>query len=288
MGKNIFVIGAGRIGSKIAEKLSKIYKNITVIDRDTIEKSNLENGYLFRPEDLGEPKALVIKNKLNLKEAIVDDLSSDNINLIKNAELIIDGTDNFETRFLLNDFAVKNSIPYIFASVIENKGMVFPVIPIKPCLRCVFDNPKNFQSCETLGVNLGVVDSVTNKQIEIALKILNKEEVLSELSCFTDRNEKIVKVNKKSNCECCFENKFKFLNSRLKTEVIKFCGSGNFLVKGNFDFNLLKNRLKVIEDYGHSFSYKGMMIYKDKVMLKAENKIKAKNLYLKLMENIDG
>ncbi len=289
MEKNILIIGAGRIGSKIAEKLSKIYKNIVILDRDTIEKSNIETGYLFRNEDLGKPKALIIKNLLNLKEAIVDDLSSENINLIKDVNLIIDGTDNFETRFLLNDFAVKNSIPYIFASVIEDKGVVFSVINGKPCLRCIFNEPKNFQSCETLGVKLDVVDSVTDKQFKIALKLLNKEEILPELYCFTNKVEKIVKVNKRLNCECCSENKFKYLNSKPSIEIIKFCGSGNFMIKGNFDFDLLKESLKSeIEDYGSAFKYKEVMIYRNKVMLKALNKVKAKNLYLKLIEVING
>lgn len=288
MEKNIWIIGAGRIGSKIAEKLSKIYKNIVILDRDTIEKSNIETGYLFRIEDLEEPKALIIKNKLNLKEAIVDDLSSENINMFKDVKLIIDGTDNFETRFLLNDFAVKNSIPYIFASVIEDKGMVFPVIHGNACLRCIFNEPKNFQSCETLGVKLDVVDSVTDKQLEIALKILKKEVVLPELYCFTNKIEKIVKVNKKLNCKCCVENKFDFLNSKPKTEVIKFCGSGNFMIKANFDFNLLKVALKNIKDYGSAFKYKDVVIYRDKMMLKADSKVKAKNLYLRLIEVING
>ena len=100
MENSIVIIGVGRIGSKIAEKLSKYHKNILLIDRDTIEKSNIETGYKFTIECLNKPKAIFIKEELNLSNAIVEDLSSDNINIIKNFKLIIDGTDNFETRFL--------------------------------------------------------------------------------------------------------------------------------------------------------------------------------------------
>ncbi len=164
-----------------------------------------------------------------------------------------------------------------------------PVINGKPCLRCIFNEPKNFQSCETMGVKLDVVESVTDKQLEIVLKILNKEEIIPELYCFTNKVEKIVNVNKRLNCKCCVMNKFRYLNSKPSIEIIKFCGSGNFMIKANFDFNLLKKTLESeIEDYGSAFKYNGMMIYRNKVMLKADSKIKAKNLYLKLIEVING
>ncbi len=284
MNRKIVIIGCGRVGSKIAKKLFKYFNDITVIDRDTIEKSNIEDGYLFKIEDIGRPKAIVVKEKLEIKNCIVDDLSSENINLIKKSDLIIDGTDNFETRFIVNDFCVKNKIPYIFGSVIKNKGMAFPVLPNGPCLRCIFDRPKNFQFCETLGVELDVVEAVTDKQLEIVLKILNRKEILPKLSCFTDKTEKIIKINKKLNCKCCAENNFEFLNSVPKTKIVKFCGSENYMVKGEFDFDLLKIRLRDrIDDYGSAFKYENMMIYRNKIMLKADSISKAKNLYLKLL-----
>ncbi len=287
MENSIVIIGAGRIGSKIAEKILKFYKNILIIDRDIVEESNVEDGYIFTLGDLGKPKALVLKKKLNIN-GIVEDLSSDNMNLIKDAKLIIDGTDNFETRFLLNDFAVKNSIPYIFSSVIQNKGMVFPIMVNKPCLRCVFEDPLNFQSCETLGVELNVVEKVTDKQLELGLKILNKGEVLSELIYFNNK-EKNIMVKNRLNCKCCIRRNYEFLNSKSKTRIVKFCGSGCYMIKDEFDFLKLKNKLKnKIEDYGNAFNYKGIMVYRDKVMLKAENKIKAKNLYLELINEENG
>ena len=289
MENSIVIIGVGRIGSKIAEKLSKYHKNILLIDRDTIEKSNIETGYKFTIECLNKPKAIFIKEELNLSNAIVEDLSSDNINIIKNFKLIIDGTDNFETRFLINDFAVKHSMPYIFASVIQNKGMVFPILPNKPCLRCLFNNPKNFESCETLGVELNIVEKVTDKQLSLALEILNNKNFTPELLHFKDNKENKIKVNKKSNCPCCSKRNFEFLNSKPLTQIIKFCGSGNYMIKGEFDFNKLKENLKdEIKDFGTAFNYKGIMIYKNKVMLKADSKPKAKNLYLNLMGNLDG
>src|SRR3989344_2817250 len=150
----IAIVGLGALGSVSAELLARAgISRLILIDRDVVELSNLQRQSLFDESDIGKPKALAAKehlNKINSDVEIdffIDDLNYNNINKIipiknpnneKNNKqvknqisLILDCTDNLESRFLINDFSTKNKIPFIYSSAVESKGYVFDIIPNK-------------------------------------------------------------------------------------------------------------------------------------------------------------
>jgi molybdopterin-synthase adenylyltransferase len=182
----IAVIGCGGLGSNITNSLTRAGVGfIRIIDKDRVEISNLQRQLLFDEKDVDKklPKALIAKDKLNLinsdveVEAIVDEVNKKNIGIfLQGVDLVLDGTDNFETRFLINEECVKNNIPWIYGSVAASYGMVCNIIPKSGyCLRCIFkDLPANFTgaSSSNVGILSSAVSVVASIQTTEALKIL--------------------------------------------------------------------------------------------------------------------
>jgi molybdopterin-synthase adenylyltransferase len=180
------VIGCGGLGSNITNNLARAGVGfIRIIDKDIVELSNLQRQLLFDEKDVDKkvPKAITAKSKLNLVnsdieiEAIVDEVNIKNIGMfLKGVDLILDGTDNFETRFLINEECVKNKIPWIYGSVAASYGMVCSIVPGSGfCLKCIFkDLPENFigASSGNVGILGPAVSAIASIQTTEALKIL--------------------------------------------------------------------------------------------------------------------
>jgi molybdopterin-synthase adenylyltransferase len=183
----VAVVGCGGLGSNISNSLARAGVGfIRIIDKDIVELSNLQRQLLFDEKDVNKklPKALSAKSKLNLVnsgveiEAIVDEVSINNIGMfLQGLDLILDGTDNFETRFLINEECVKNKIPWIYGSVAASYGMVCSIVPESGyCLKCIFkDLPANFigASSGNVGVLGSAVSAIASIQTTEALKILS-------------------------------------------------------------------------------------------------------------------
>ena len=160
----VAIVGLGALGSVSSELLARAgIGKLILIDRDIVELSNLQRQGLFDESDAGKPKSLSAKEKLaeinsEIKiDFFIDDLNFNNIEKlipIKNIGLILDCIDNLETRFLINDYCMKNKIPFIYSSAIGTKGYVFNIIPDKdsPCLRCFLQEAAKLDTCETAGV----------------------------------------------------------------------------------------------------------------------------------------
>ena len=183
LGKStVAVVGIGALGSNSAELLARAgIGSLILIDRDVVELSNLQRQRLFDENDVGKPKALAAKEhlaKINSEikiEFLIDDLNFENIGKIFNRkpDLILDCTDNLETRFLINDFSVKNEIPFIYSSAVGSKGYVFDIIPGKtPCLRCFLKEAAQLDTCETAGVLNAITSLISTMQASEAIKIL--------------------------------------------------------------------------------------------------------------------
>jgi molybdopterin-synthase adenylyltransferase len=180
------VIGCGGLGSNITNNLARAGVGfIRIIDKDIVELSNLQRQLLFDEKDVDKKvqKAIAAKHKLNLVnsdiviEAIVDEVNINNIGIfLKGVDLILDGTDNFETRFLINEECVKNKIPWIYGSVAASSGMVCSIVPESGyCLKCIFkDLPANFigASSGNVGILGSAVSAIASIQATEALKIL--------------------------------------------------------------------------------------------------------------------
>ncbi|MGA2268039.1 MAG: ThiF family adenylyltransferase [Bryobacteraceae bacterium] len=180
------VVGCGALGSFHVAALARAgVGRITIIDRDYVEPSNLHRQWLFEESDAAQalPKAAAAERRVALinstvhARGVVADLTPSNVaELLGGADLILDGTDNFEARYLINDFAVSRGIPWIYGAAVGSYGLTMPVIPGRTaCLRCVYpDPPAGVQpTCETAGVLNAIVSAVASLQVADALKILS-------------------------------------------------------------------------------------------------------------------
>src|ERR1700686_316312 len=182
----VTLCGCGALGTVLANALVRAgVGHVRLVDRDFIETSNLQRQVLFDEHDVAAnlPKAEAAARKLGAinssvhVEPVVTDIDRTNIvDLVKDADLILDGTDNFEIRYLINDVAVKLNKPWIYGGCIGSHGQVLPILPGQtPCLRCVFEAapaPGEAGTCETAGVLGPIVNIVASLQATEAIKIL--------------------------------------------------------------------------------------------------------------------
>ena len=161
----VALVGCGATGSALASLLARAgVGTIRIIDRDYVEPSNLQRQSLFDESDAAQslPKAIAAARKISafnsqiVIEPQVADLIPANVeSLLGGVQLILDGTDNFETRYLLNDFAVKNSLPWIYTAAVSSYGVTLNILPGQTaCLACLFPDPPRgaFETCETAGI----------------------------------------------------------------------------------------------------------------------------------------
>src|SRR5262249_48188395 len=209
--------------------------HLRLVDRDFIETSNLQRQVLFDEHDVAEnlPKAEAAARKLGAinssvhVEPVVTDIDHTNIiDLVQDADLILDGTDNFEVRYLINDAAVKLGKPWVYGGCIGSNGMTMTILPSEtPCLRCVIESsppPGMAPTCETAGVLGPIVNIVASFQAAEALKILtgNRETINRELLVMdiwdnTFRRLKVAKLLETANCPCCRGRQFEWLEGKM-------------------------------------------------------------------------
>lgn len=241
----VLILGCGGLGSVSSELITRAgIGYIKIIDRDFLELNNLQRQILFDENDVkqGLPKAIAAKQRLEkinsnvIIEAIVDDANRFNIEtLLDNIDLAVDATDNFETRFLLNEACIKKSVPWIYGACIESYGLTMNIIPDKtPCLRCIFEKipaPGSSPTCETVGVISPVVTTIASIQCTEALKILtanynqlNNQIVSIDLWKNNFETIDISEANKQKNCPVCNFRQFNFLSGKYGTTFTTLCG----------------------------------------------------------------
>ncbi len=180
------IVGCGALGTFHAAALARAGTgSIVIIDRDYVEPSNLQRQWLFEESDAADalPKAAAAERRLaRINSAVkvcgvVADLTASNAGeLLGGVDLILDGTDNFDTRYLINDFSVSRGIPWIYGAAVGSYGLTMPVLPDRTaCLRCVYpDPPEGLQpTCETAGVLNAITSAIASLQVADALKILS-------------------------------------------------------------------------------------------------------------------
>ena len=283
--KTVCIVGLGALGSSTAEMLARAgVKELIIIDRDLVEESNLQRQSMFNEIDVGKSKALAAKDKLEkinsdiLIRAYFDHLDNENIELLK-SDLILDCTDNIETRFLINEFCVKNKVPFVYGAAIGSSGYVFNIMPEKTCFNCIFKEVSGLDTCETFGVLNTITNLIASVQVNEALKILLNKDYEKKLLYFNLENNSLAKIDVEKNKDCmvCGKKIFDYLNGKKNKEMIKFCGSSNYLIKGNFDYEKVKKR---VENENINIT-----IFKNKVLIKAKDEKEAKSLYTKFVGN---
>jgi len=210
----VCIIGCGAIGSVVASMLVRAGIGfVRIIDRDIVELSNLHRIELFAEGDVGESKALAAKErlgKINSEceiEALEDDIMKD-VSLLGNVDLVIDCTDNIETRYLINKFCMENNVPWIYGAAIGSEGMSAS-FHSKPCFRCLFTkNTKSsvLGSCEALGVLAPAPHIIGSWQAMEAIKILTGKPdfgVLLHFSLGKEPGFRFSRIKQNSKCPVC-------------------------------------------------------------------------------------
>ncbi len=270
MNSRVTLCGVGALGTVLANNLVRAgVGHIRVIDRDFVEPSNLQRQVLFDEADvtnnMPKAEAAVIKmrqiNSGVKLEAIVADINRTNIEeFCKDSDLILDGTDNFEVRYTINDVAVKLGKPWVYGGAVGTEGMTMTIVPgDTPCLRCVFEaspGPGEVGTCETAGVLGPAVGVIANMQSAEALKILagkketiNRELVMLNLWENTYKRVKIAPLmGRKGKCPCCALKQFDWLDGGQGTQTTSLCGRNAVQVTQRagtkIDFTQLSSQLK--------------------------------------------
>lgn len=231
------VIGCGALGTNALSFLVRAgVGHVMAVDRDVVDLSNLQRQALFAEEDVGRPKAKVAEEKLRSINSevevrgIVSDVNHANIeSFVKGATVVLDATDNMDTRFLVNDACVKLGIPWIYAGAIGVTGMVMPVVEGGPCLRCVFPNlpqPGQLPTCDTVGIVNTLPAAVAAFEVTEAFKIMQGKEPIKELLVIDIWQGEVqkIKVKKNPQCDTCVRRDFRSLQAKDRKLVVSLCG----------------------------------------------------------------
>lgn len=263
--KHILMIGCGALGTANGESLVRAgIGKLTIIDRDYVEISNLQRQTLYTEKDCFEqlPKAIAAKRRLveinstiEIHAFVMDATSESLPPFLNQIDLIIDATDNFDIRLILNDFCHKYNIPWIMGSCVGSTGMSYTIIPGQsPCLQCILDTvPTMGATCDATGIISPTVQMVAAHQTAEALKLLveDKKALRTKLVTFDLWNNQyqMIAVNraKKANCPTCgMEPIYPYLDihSQTKTEIL--CGRNTVQIRSNktYEIEALANHLR--------------------------------------------
>ncbi len=244
------IVGCGALGGSLALTLVRSgVGRVKLVDRDVIEESNLPRQVLFEPEDIARPKATVAKERLarvggpTRIEASARHLDAELLReLADDVDLVLDGTDNLATRYLLNDYCVERGLPWIYGGVVGSSGLVLPVLPGSgACLRCLFPEPPPpgaLPTCDTAGVLLSAVSAIAAFQSGAALRWLSGDSDararfvprLVELDVWTLEAHSLCAPRDPS-CPCCGAREFAFLDAASESDAVSLCGRNTVQVR---------------------------------------------------------
>lgn len=240
------IAGVGALGCVTADLLARAgVGTITIIDRDIVEETNLQRQTLFCEADINLPKSEAAAKRLTAINSTITinahaaDLTSTNAESLLSLDnrdanrpaILIDGTDNFVTRYLLNDLAVKHSLHFAHAGVVATIGTHATFSPGGACLRCIFPSPPDPASqptCDTAGVLGPAVFQVAAAQAADVIKVLagnaaSLSNSLERLNLWSNQRQRI-SLRKDPSCPCCVRRQFEFLNAPADSNTTSICG----------------------------------------------------------------
>jgi molybdopterin-synthase adenylyltransferase len=306
------IVGMGALGTVIANHLVRSGVGyIRFIDRDFVELSNLQRQTLYSEADAKQQLPKVVAAEKRLKEInstvqldpIIADLNMNNAEeLLNGFDVIIDGTDNFLTRYLINDVAVKHNIPWVYGGAVSSRGMFATIIPDKtPCYRCLFPEiPIGFgENCDTVGVLSAITDIIGSFEAVEAIKLLVGNLTnpnLEQIDIWDNSSLQMdISQGRNPNCPTCAQHRFEFLETSAShpTTYTTLCGRDTVQIiarnQQSFDFTKMADRLHKIgqvkqNDYLLRFipdEEISMVLFKDgRVLIHGTNDIvKAKSYY---------
>jgi adenylyltransferase/sulfurtransferase len=245
LASRVTLCGCGALGTVLANALVRAgVGRLRLVDRDFIETSNLQRQVLFDEQDVAAdlPKAEAAARKLRAVnsavtvEPVVTDIDRTNVlELVEDADLVLDGTDNFEVRYLINDAAVKLGKPWVYGGCVGSHGQTMTILPGEtPCLRCVFEAapaPGEAGTCETAGVLGPAVGVIASFQAAEAIKILSgrREHINRDLLYFdvwenVQRRIKVAPLLGRVDCPCCQRRRYEWLEGEHGSQTTSLCG----------------------------------------------------------------
>ena len=271
------VVGCGALGTVIANTLARGgVGHVRIVDRDFVELSNLQRQVLFDEDDIAAdlPKAIAAANKLRRInsdveiEPIVADVSPTNVlELVRDVDAIVDGTDNFETRYLLNDVAVRENIPWVYGGCIGAEGQSMTILPGEtPCLRCLMPEappPGATPTCDTAGVVGPIVNVIASLEAMEALKILSGNSgaisrSLTVIDLWENRMRQInvAKLSEQVDCPCCKRHEFSWLAGERSSQSAILCGRNAVQLSpptgASFSLDQLAEKLSAVGKVTHN------------------------------------
>ncbi|MGH9495272.1 MAG: ThiF family adenylyltransferase [Candidatus Sulfotelmatobacter sp.] len=268
----VAIVGCGATGSALAGLLARAgIGTLRIIDRDYVEPSNLQRQSLFDEADAEEslPKSIAAARKIGTfnseikVEAKVEDLVPANIEvLLEGMDLILDGTDNFETRYLLNDFAVSNSRPWIYSAAVGSYAVTLNVLPGETaCMACIFpDSPRGMvETCETSGILNSTVNFVASIAATEAIKFLvggtaKMRRTLLSFDLWANEHAEISAAKPRAGCRACGERNFVHLAGEARPHIT-LCGRNSVQIHERqrpIDFVEMDRRLRPHGDVRHN------------------------------------
>jgi len=238
----VLVVGCGALGSAAVDLLARSgVGRLAIVDRDFVELSNLQRQLLFNEADAaaGAPKAVAaaeavrrINSEVDVR-SIVADVTPNNVEqFVSEADVVLDGTDNFETRYLINDTCVKLGVPWVYGGAIGSTGMSMTIVPGEtPCFRCLFPRRQptgTVATCDTAGVLASSVVAVSAIEWTEAVKILvgDHGSLRRGLTAFDlwSNDHQQAEVQRVPDCPCCMEHRFEYLEASATSRTASLCG----------------------------------------------------------------
>ncbi len=262
----VAVVGCGALGTCSSEMLVRAGVGaLVVVDRDFVELSNLHRQSLFTEEDArrGLPKAVAAENALSqlnsdvIVRSLVKDLTSEDIvEICGRCSLIVDGTDNFETRYLINDYSVQAGVPWVYGACVGSFGTSCAFVPGRTgCFRCLCEDPPagaGVETCDTAGVVSPIVHTVAAFQVAQVLKLITgsgpKDFRLLQVDVWDDTWRTLsLEGLKNRECDCCVKKRFVYLEGSQESRLTRLCGRNAVQISPgrpvHLDFSELSERL---------------------------------------------
>jgi adenylyltransferase/sulfurtransferase len=249
----VLLVGCGALGGVLGQSLVRAgVGELVLVDRDIVEESNLPRQVLFEDRHAREGTLKVVAAAESLAriggptrlETHAQHLDADTIeDLAQGCDLVLDGTDNLGTRYLVNDWCVENGVPWIYGGVVGSGGLVLAVLPGSgPCLRCVFDQPPpsgTLETCDTAGVLLPAVGAIASLQAGLALRILGADPAaarplrpaLLEIDVWSGQLRRL-EIGRQEACRCCGQREFPWLDEPQGRRATILCGRNAVQVRG--------------------------------------------------------
>lgn len=315
LASRVLIVGCGALGAAHAETLARAGVGyLRLVDRDFVEFSNLQRQTLYKEQDAAErlPKAIAAKNRISeinseaKVEALVEDVNHSNVEaLLKGCDLVLDGTDNFQVRYLVNDACVKNSVNWIYGAAVSGYGTTMTIRPgVTQCLRCVFEEMPPVGSaptCDTAGVVQPIISSISAIQTTEAIKILvgsfdALHGSLLQVDIWNNDWRKLRLSEPNEDCVTCGRHVFEYLDAESQEFAAILCGRDAIQIAsangGHIDLAALASRLSPLgevkqNEYLVRFLVDSceMTIFKDaRAIIKGTDDIStAKSMYAKFI-----